>query len=68
MAIWLLRLTTAMERGGGGGKLEALLCAWEVLLRQMLVMKPPLAACIGLAPPKASGRCWHDRVFLPKEG
>ncbi|CAM9921144.1 unnamed protein product [Ectocarpus sp. 13 AM-2016] len=67
MVVRLLGLTAAIERGGGGGKLEVLLCAREVLVWQMLVMKPPLAACIGLLPPKASGGCWHDRVFLPRE-
>ncbi|CAM9709435.1 unnamed protein product, partial [Ectocarpus sp. 13 AM-2016] len=46
MVVRLLRLTAAMERGGGGGKLEVLLCAREVLVRQILVMTPPLAACI----------------------
>ncbi|CAM9710454.1 unnamed protein product, partial [Ectocarpus sp. 8 AP-2014] len=40
VAIWLLRLKAAMERGGGGG------VAREVLVRQMLATKPPLAACI----------------------
>lgn len=42
-------------------QLEVLLCALEVFLRQMLAMVPPLAACIGLALPKATASVYNTR-------